>query len=69
MPRPKSNNTVHLSFWAPLGVPERIERILPHLTAEGFVLTRADALRAALLRGLTGLEMDHGLVKHKVTKR
>lgn len=58
MPRPKSVNDTQFALRLPASVLERADALIEHLSGAGFAVTRSDALRVALLRGLTSLEQE-----------
>lgn len=56
MPRPKSENNAQTALRLPSEALSRADALIPRLSKDGFQITRTDALRAALLRGLVALE-------------
>jgi hypothetical protein len=56
MPRPKSENAFQVAFKIPTEWTERADAIAAKLSQPGVTVTRTDALRAALARGLDDLE-------------
>jgi hypothetical protein len=58
MPRPPSSNDVQVAIRLPAEWLARADALLPTLGPPGVTLTRSDALRAALARGLDALEAD-----------
>jgi hypothetical protein len=65
MPRPKSENVFQVAFKIPKAWTERADAIAAKLSRPGVTLTRTDALRAALARGLEDLESDNDTTKRK----
>lgn len=59
MPRPKSPNTVQVTVMIPEDAADRAEALGARMAPPGVTLTRAEVLRACILRGLDALEDEH----------
>ena len=61
MPRPKTDNAIQLTVNVSEEVRDRIDALTSRGAGSmpGLVLSRADVMRAALLRGLDSLESEH----------
>jgi hypothetical protein len=58
MPRPRSPNVVQVTVLIPEDVSDRAEALGERMAPAGVTLSRAEVLRAAILRGLDALEAD-----------
>ena len=58
MPRPPSENTFQVTFKIPETWIAQADRVAASMSHPGVTLTRTDALRAALARGLDALEAE-----------
>lgn len=59
MPRPKSENDRQVTLLLPLEAVELADALAKRMAPPGARLTRTDALRAAVLRGLQALDGEH----------
>lgn len=69
MPRPPSENRFQVAFKIPDAWTKRADAIAAKLSQPGVTVTRTDALRAALARGLDDLERDPFHATHGATKK
>jgi hypothetical protein len=58
MPKQIGGKTVQITVRVGEDVPDRAARLARTMAPEGMRLARADVLRAALLRGLLGMEAE-----------
>jgi hypothetical protein len=59
VPRPKSANVVQVTVLIPEEVSDRAEALGERMAPPGVTLSRAEVLRAAILRGLDALEGEN----------
>ena len=59
LPRPKSPNVVQVTVLVSEDVSDRAEALGERMAPAGVTLSRAEVLRAAILRGLDALEGEH----------
>jgi hypothetical protein len=59
VPRPKSPNIVQVTVLIPSEVSDRAEALGARMAPAGVTLSRAEVLRAAILRGLDVLEGEY----------
>jgi hypothetical protein len=59
MPRPKSENDRQVTLLLPREAVELADALATRMAPPGARLTRTDALRAAVLRGLQALDSEH----------
>jgi hypothetical protein len=59
VPRPKSPNVVQVTVLIPEEAADRAEALGERMAPAGVTLSRAEVLRAAILRGLDMLEGEH----------
>ena len=65
MPRPQSENTFQVAFKIPQSWIDMADEIAEAMSQPGLTITRTDALRAALARGLESMRADHKPSKSK----
>lgn len=65
MPRPKSTNTLQVTLQLPEDAGDRATALAPRIGVPGVLLTRAEVLRVAVLRGLDVLEAEHPDTKRR----
>jgi hypothetical protein len=59
MPRPKSDNDRQVTLLLPREAVEQADALAQRMAPPGARLTRTDALRAAVFRGLQALAEEH----------
>ena len=59
MPRPPSENTFQVTFKIPDAWVAQADEVAAAMSHPGVTLTRTDAMRAALARGLEALHAEH----------
>jgi predicted transcriptional regulator len=59
MPRPPSENTFQITFKVPDEWIEKADALATAMSRPGLTITRTDALRQALARGLEALHAEH----------
>lgn len=65
MPRPASENTFQVTFKIPDAWVKMADAIAAEMSQPGVTMTRTDALRAALARGLESLRAEHKPTKKR----